>query len=503
MDDNQYCTKCGNGLSTEDMFCRRCGKSTDFTQAKSRKKELDINSHGEADDTILDRKIDDMSARALFTEARILTENHKYKKALTLLDGTLKLEDLRNKLTREDYIGLLMLYRQLNFLEGHDHVARTTEGEIINTLFQREVEMQEYSSLEPKLSYNPKKAELILREIISTYPHKNSFYFAKKYSENTSEPENTAASSFRQSGRKRTRGLKVASIISAAVLASLILYVGIFLRDDVIISLHWSDASEDIQRITLNSGFSKKGMAAFLSTEPELVSADQLKSACQPANSEVLEYGCYLADQKKIYILKAPKGYQGIEYATAAHETLHAVWFGLGALEREALSNKLLALYSDKNSSDYASLQEDLAVYPKDSQLLATELYAFVGSEYPSLLPDDYSQHFSDRNIPSSAQDSFDSSIRLRTEGLEKRKAQLEASLADINTYHNNFVANYERGYVYRSAYNYGIYQQNYAAYKSRFDRWEEDRVRLNFEIEEHKNLLKGFFPSDASIQSL
>lgn len=507
MADNNFCTKCGNSIGVGDLFCTKCGKSVQDGVNDSQRQSLADLVSTAGPSKSLKVSFEDKSLQELYTEAKILATHHKYKQSLALLDSKLKHNNVKESLTRGDYINILMLYRELSYLEGLDEAARITEGEIINTLFMREVLMTEYLELDPGKAYSENKAELILREIISTHQRKNSFYIAKKYSKQhiaeVRQVTEQNPSSISKPPGQRSKDRTWVKPVAIASLVVVSFFVFIF-YDHLSVLYHWQSASPDIKRIANGSGLSPKGMAAFLGTNPEVVGPDELQANCKQENRDVVEFGCYIPAQNKIYILRAPSSeYESFQYSTAAHEALHVIWFNLSSADRALLKDKLMDIYLDQSGQFHSQLKEDIQPYGGDEDIVASELYAFIGSAYPTIMSDDYAAYFLDRYISASADSKFENAMKSKSDSLEARRKELEARIAEIELFHKNYVANYENGYVYRSQYNYGIYQQNYGKYKERYDRWEADRVRFNFEVDSFNTTRKAFYPSDSTIQTL
>ena len=123
---------------------------------------------------------------------------------------------------------------------------------------------------------------------------------------------------------------------------------------------------EEISNIADRTGLNTHGKAMFYRNNPELVSADKLQEVC-PKEKGVLEYGCYLPDKHKIYILRVSDDtYKEAEYATAAHETLHALWFSLGGNERANIVEQMKKIYLDNTNRIYGELHNKTQAYEQD-----------------------------------------------------------------------------------------------------------------------------------------
>lgn len=506
MDSQKYCTQCGKELNIGEKFCRKCGKPQG-----SGKASVQHDSNPSAAVASSSSHQTKQGVIAIYTEANVQAENKHYDRSLELVEKLVLDGSTGRELSQKQYVEILMFFRKLNYKTGRDVAARLTEGEIINNLFGREVEMLEYDTLDPEEAQDPLLAEMVLREIIDTHPGKNSFYYAQRYSSSKKPMVSGAAeqsTSTETSNQvvttkpERKRGTHLKSIIYIAVVVLAI--ASYALSDYLTVAYYWQSSSDEIKRIADNSGFSIKGKAVFLATHPEVVGPDQLKTSCRREDSNILEYGCYLTSDNKIFLLQSPdKEFEEIEYTAAAHETLHAVWQKLDSSSRSELARKILALYSDSNNPDHAPLSADMEPYPKDDTTVVTELYSFIGSTHPNLLTDEYSGYLDDRDAPSNANLTFNTSIKSRSDSLESRRTQLESSLADINQFKIRYVDSFVNRYGTVDAYQYDNYTHNFDILKQKTNTWEQQRVQFNADLESFNRLRKGFYPSDATIQSL
>jgi hypothetical protein len=293
--------------------------------------------------------------------------------------------------------------------------------------------------------------------------------------------------------------------------------IGLFLSghiyDGFSVGIGEITANNSIKRIANNSGFSFRGKALFYQNNPELVSADYLNSKCPHLDETGIEYGCYIASDNKIYILEvASSEFEDIEYTTAAHETLHAVWNSLNNNERNKITNELKVYLNDK-SGKY-TLSETLKPYGSDEQTKESELHSFFGSEYLAdsneVLEKHYQVYFSDQSVAVSANTNFKNKIEEKTSALHNEFAALNNSANQIDLFKGQYLDNIEvalnrsryYGDIYAYNKNVDAYNKNLEIYNSKVNSYNEEKNKYNREVESFNLILNAFYPSSQKINS-
>jgi len=301
--------------------------------------------------------------------------------------------------------------------------------------------------------------------------------------------------------------LVVIGIISA-------IYLYPIAYDATIVVSNSASASVSIRDIADNSGFNLQGKSLFYQTSPELVTADAINNKCPNSNQAVIEFGCYIPKENKIYILEvADSAYKEIQYATAAHEMLHVAWRKLSSSERSEVNSLMRKIYDDKININYQELHDKLAPYGADNMVINDELHSFIGSETPSAgigteLEEYYNKYFDNRSVSVYAQQEFDKAISNKISQLQAQRASLDKLNDEIDIFKRQYIDTLEaalnRARYYGDSYsynkNYDIYSKNYDIYKSKVNNYNTSRNNFNAEVDKFNAVLKAFYPSRAPI---
>ena len=275
--------------------------------------------------------------------------------------------------------------------------------------------------------------------------------------------------------------------------------------------------SEVIKSIADNSGLNTHGKYLFYSTNPEVVSANTLYKKCPYETKQGIEFGCYLPDESKIYILKVPTSeYTDIQYTTVAHETLHVAWDKLDSIKRETITNLLRLIYNDKTNFVAKDLRKKLKSYGKDKDVINNELHSFLGSEFnleavDSRLADYYSKFFSEQSAPAEANVRFNDTIAGDRAVLDSTRRALEGELSALNRYKTQrldiFQPYLDRARYYGDTYNYNVnvgrYNKTLAYYNNMVDTYNVNRRSFNSDVASFNAILRAFYPSKSQLKTI
>lgn len=291
---------------------------------------------------------------------------------------------------------------------------------------------------------------------------------------------------------------------SLIVFVVVLFYSYSFVSDYVSVFISENSASTEIKDIANNSGFNVHGKALFYQSNPELVTADVIQTKCPVEGEIVVEYGCYKASEKKIYILSVnDKAYREIEYSTAAHEVLHVAWTKLPTSEREDISSKLTKEYNNASSVSRIELKDIISKYPQEPEVINNELHSFIGSMISNkgLSPEiqqHYNRYFDNRMLSVNAELGFNSKIESKINELNNRSAGLDRQSAEIDDFKRRFLD----VYFYPSQSNIDLYYKNQATYNSKVDIYEKNRIAFNQDVAKFQSVLNAFYPSKTQIQT-
>jgi len=183
---------------------------------------------------------------------------------------------------------------------------------------------------------------------------------------------------------------KAWKFLVAIFIALFVLCFGVF-RENMNVLLY--DGPSQIKTLADQSGMNTHGKALFFSTSPEVVDYPTLQKYC-PATNDVTEFGCFISDKNKIYILNISDTRLAPLMAVAAsHEMLHKAYSELDSAEKQSIDTQLDLL---KNSLIDNPLQPYIDAGLPHNTLL-NELHSFVGTEVivnDPILVSDYSKYF-------------------------------------------------------------------------------------------------------------
>jgi hypothetical protein len=429
--------------------------------------------------------------KSLVIEAKILHRGKKYKKAYMVLSNIFEEYNAKSYLDERTYIELLMLYRDLCYRYKRDVVARATEDEIIQTLIPHTKNKIDYLNIEITKSKNPDYTDGILNEIISTYTSRNVFAKALK-KKNSGKKDLYNGSVAVVSEKKSTKALSLSNLfwwgVAFFVFAIYIFWQPIFVAYNDVFS------SPEITKIAEQAGFNQYGKFIFYSNSPEVVGPDRLNEVCPNNSEKSVEFGCFDGNNKKIYILKSPDPeFDTIMYVTAAHEMLHAAWLRLSNTKREEVAGQLnLAL--SKNAGN-GKLNTQISQYPKDKEIINSELHSFAGSEFTGIYDEYYKDYFNRIYLPYSNKVAYDSKVEAKIGAIDRKAAQLDALAAEINNFKNNYVYPFERSY-YLDSYNYNAYKKNIDIVNQKINYYNQLLNEHNVEIEKAQKFFDSFLPT-------
>lgn len=159
------------------------------------------------------------------------------------------------------------------------------------------------------------------------------------------------------------------------------------------INVLFYNGPSQIKTLADQSGMNTHGKALFFSTSPEVVDYPTLQKYC-PATDDITEFGCFISDKNKIYILNiSDSRLAPLMVVAASHEMLHKAYSELVSTEKQSVDTQLDLL---KNSLIDNPLQPYIdAGLPHD--IILNELHSFVGTEVivnDPILVSDYSKYF-------------------------------------------------------------------------------------------------------------
>jgi len=195
-----------------------------------------------------------------------------------------------------------------------------------------------------------------------------------------------------------------------------------------------------------SSRLTGEGRFIFLASKPVIESSTVFASSCASNQEGSGILGCYLPRDRSIHLFAVTEPrLLGLTDVVAAHEMLHAVWDRLSSAEQDQLVPQL-EREATKLAGDPA-FQARLDYYAKNEPgERANELHSIIGTEIASISPEleaHYSKWLGNRQAVVALQEKTDAVF---TE-LEKRSADLSASMAALQATIIDEYASYTSGY--------------------------------------------------------
>lgn len=206
-----------------------------------------------------------------------------------------------------------------------------------------------------------------------------------------------------------------------------------------------------------------EGRELFLSTAPEIVDGDGIRTRCDSAHRAAAEgsfqvLGCYRSDHRIAVFQAADPRLHDTTVITAAHELLHAVYAGLDDAERDLVDRLITEEAARLPADDPIHAQIDASVGDHTGSL-ANERFAYLGTQvqgaggFAAELEGVYGRYISDRAAlvemhrrAESVIPQANEALRARWDevsALEQANAQEEAQLSADRGAHEAALASY------------------------------------------------------------
>lgn len=254
---------------------------------------------------------------------------------------------------------------------------------------------------------------------------------------------------------------------------------------------------EKIKEIAEKGGMSTHGKALLYSTSPELVDYPTLTEHCPHDSKETLEYGCYLPDKDKIYILNInDERMAPIMIVTAAHEMLHKAYATLDATTKSQINNQLDSFKNSLSDTpdEQKALNEVLKPYTDDQisqDGLFNEMHSFIGTEFDrpigSALYEYYGQYF------------YNQHDTVASKNIQKENiADIEAELVKEKNELDQFKVNYldlslQRQQGIRSALAYDAYIGDTYTYNENVRRYNSNIPIIQSNIDKYNSMVAAY----------
>ena len=209
--------------------------------------------------------------------------------------------------------------------------------------------------------------------------------------------------------------------------------------------------TEAVSSLIASSQLTDEGRFIFLASKPVIESSNIFASSCASNQEGSGILGCYLPRDRSIHLFAVTEPrLAGLTDVVAAHEMLHAAWDRFSTAEQQQLV-PLLEREASKLEGDPA-FQARLDYYAKNEPgQRDNELHSIIGTEIASISPElesHYAKWLGNRQALVQLQGKTNAVFT----DLEKRSAELSASMDALRTAISNDYASYTGGYAQLNA---------------------------------------------------
>ena len=209
--------------------------------------------------------------------------------------------------------------------------------------------------------------------------------------------------------------------------------------------------SEAVSSLIASSQLTDEGRFIFLASKPVIESSTVFASSCASNQEGSGILGCYLPRDRSIHLFAVTEPrLAGLTDVVAAHEMLHAAWDRFSTAEQQQLV-PLLEREASKLQGDPA-FQARLDYYAKNEPgQRDNELHSIIGTEIASISPEleaHYAKWLGNRRTLVQLQGKTNAVFT----DLEKRSAELSASMDALRAAISDEYASYTSGYAQLNA---------------------------------------------------
>ena len=191
----------------------------------------------------------------------------------------------------------------------------------------------------------------------------------------------------------------------------------------------------DIAAIANDDELTPAAERVFYVNHPLVQDKSDFAKSCPNGNKETAVLGCYVPDQRGIYVLNVTDSrLAGIEQVTGAHELLHAEYDRLTAGDKQEVDSMLMDYYHHGLMDE--TIKKQLDSYKKtEPNDLVNEMHSIFGTEVgglPAPLEDYYKRYFADRSKITGYYNTYEAEFTTRQLQIQQDDAQLKAWKAQI-----------------------------------------------------------------------
>lgn len=265
----------------------------------------------------------------------------------------------------------------------------------------------------------------------------------------------------------------------------------------------YSSASTESKNLAAAAGLNRNGTLFYLRTHPVIDTADKISAACStPGGSgAMVEFGCFLPAEGKIYVRDMPDELHDSELVTVAHETLHAAYLGLSSDEKDRINALLETAYPGVADDSLASRMAEYENTEPGAR--SEELHSILGTEYASIgdeLEKYYSQYFTDRSLIVMANARVEGKFKSYKTSLDSLNLDIKKLKENSDVLYNAHLRAARNGYAYGANENYRRYSDVFSRMKAKIVEYSGLLESYNLLVQQYNG--KSFEAIDTPVQN-
>ena len=191
----------------------------------------------------------------------------------------------------------------------------------------------------------------------------------------------------------------------------------------------------NIVALANDDGLTASAKRVLYVNHPFIQNKVDFAKSCPNGDKETAVLGCYVPNQRGIYVLSvADSRLAGIEQVTAAHELLHAEYDRLSVGDKKQVNGWLMDYYQHELQD--TTIKKQLDSYKKtEPNDLVNEMHSIFGSEVnglPERLETYYKRYFTNRSKITGYYNTYEAEFTTRQLQIQQDDAQLATWKAQI-----------------------------------------------------------------------
>lgn len=257
---------------------------------------------------------------------------------------------------------------------------------------------------------------------------------------------------------------------------------------------------DDVAQIAGDDELTGYAHRVFLVNHPLIEDKADFAQSCPNGDKETAVLGCYVPDQRGIYVLKVTdQRLAGIEQVTAAHELLHAAYDRLDSGERRQVDGWLNDFYR-QGLHDQTVIDQINSYKKSEPHDVVNEMHSIFGTEVgnlPANLENYYRRYFNDRSKIARYYQDYEAEFSSRINQIKQDdarlaslKAQIEADEADLKTRQVELASRQAQLAAARRSGDVAAYNAGVPAYNALVDAYNAEVRTVQTLVNEYNQLV-------------